>query len=194
MSQQLTLQILRVTFPTLRSLHSLICEVKFREIVERVAVSPKQHPFSEPVSFREAGLSLDESIEMRFYADDSPLGIVVLNFKEHFQFALEGEFDKWVQVKTFDRVRDSSSMRSLYDEGLSKRGEDSPERQPHVRVKLSIEAPDTPEEAEYSDEEQTEPIPVDPAERPEASSPHCARCAYLEKLTLTQKNELKCKD
>jgi hypothetical protein len=32
---------------------------------------------------------------MRFYTDDSPLGIVVLNFIKHFQFALEGEFDKW---------------------------------------------------------------------------------------------------
>jgi hypothetical protein len=32
-------------------------------------------------------------------------------------------------------------MRSLFDEGLTKRGKDSPERQPHVRVKLSIEAP-----------------------------------------------------
>mmetsp|Transcript_18728 Transcript_18728/g.33934 ORF Transcript_18728/g.33934 Transcript_18728/m.33934 type:complete len:726 (-) Transcript_18728:19-2196(-) len=200
MTQRLSLQILRVTFPSLRSLHSLVCEVKLRSSVQTYA-----HPFDEPVVYREAGLTLEDAVELRFFADDSPLGIVVLAFKEHFQFALEGEFDKWVQVKTLDRVRDSSSMRSLYDDSTPQRRavDDSPERHPLIRVRLSIEAPEspaTPEQEEFPPEEQVleDPVSEDPGydepayEEPVLHATDCPRCAYLEKLTLTQQNELKC--
>lgn len=206
MAQRLSLQILRVTFPSLRSLHSLVCEVKLREASQTIAVRFTQHPFVDPVIFKEAGLTLEDAVELRFFADDSPLGVVMLNFTEHFQFALEGEFDKWVQVKTHDRVHESSSMRSLYEQSPSRRRpDDSPERHPLVRVRLSIEAPESPlvpedppeqlpadeysQDEQYSDEQfEEEPLEVEPV----AHATDCPRCAYLEKLTLTQQNELKC--
>jgi hypothetical protein len=212
MAQRLTLQILKVTFPSLRSLHSLVCEVKLRDFVQTVAVTSSQHPFKDPVLLRETGLSLDDSIELCFIADGAPIGFVSLVFNEHFQFALEGEFDKWVQVKAL--VTQSRSMQSLHDESSpSKRSLDgSPQRQSLVRIRLSIEAPDTPEEQPipaqafkelpvyqeptYSDHEEAsyaeQSVYEEEPEEHIGSSTGCARCAYLEKLTSTQKNELKC--
>lgn len=170
--------------------HNIMCSISFKNKTFQEKI-----PTIRTVSFDIENLNESDALSLEFYENDTKVATLTFEMREQFIGQLEGDFDKWFKLKTLNGPETSSqqmrgSSPNRFSDMYEKEGTSGAAPR-FGRARLNISLHQVVEiKAEEIEEKTTEqrmatlqsdgPCPLD----------ECPRCGYLEKLTVTQQNDL----